>query len=82
MLEIILKKIENIESDMNDVKQDMNIMKSKLKNIENINSRMDNHISFIECIYNKLKYPLNSLISSFTNLPETEIIEDVLTIKE
>ena len=83
MLEIILKKLEAIETNIKEINKRVSIIEDRLKNMEDISSRMDNHISFIEIVYNKLKSPLTYLMG--TRLPlvvDYYEEEEVLNITE
>ena len=48
----ILKKLNQIESDINEMKREMKEIKTGVQ-------KMDNHIDFIERIYNQIKLPFH-----------------------
>lgn len=56
----IIKRLDEIQSRIDSIDK-------KLELINNSTKNMDNHISFIEIIYNKVKNPLNYFIGQITN---------------
>ena len=50
--EVLNKKIDNLQSDISDIK-------TQLNNVENNCNRMDGHISFVENTYDTLRHPIN-----------------------
>lgn len=59
-MEKILKKLDQIQDKLD-------LINKKLELINNSTKNMDNHISFIEIIYNRVKNPLNYIISTFSS---------------
>lgn len=55
----VLKKLDQIQDKLD-------LIDKKLELINNSTTNMDNHISFIEVIYNRVKHPLNYIISTFS----------------
>jgi len=76
--EIILKKLNEISSELSSIKKRMSNMESCIKQIHTSNDRMDNHISFIEVVYDKLRHPLNAIMTmGGEKLPEIELSEEL-----
>jgi|LakMenE09Jun09ns_1017247.scaffolds.fasta_scaffold00104_4 hypothetical protein len=55
-LENIDKKLENLDK-INDIENRLQTIEGKLQFIKDSGIRMNNHISFVESIYNTVKYP-------------------------
>lgn len=74
-MEIVLKKLDEIEKKINLLDDKINNLNSKIDiDIANNCEKMGNHIDFIENVYNKLKYPLefvsNKISFKKEKLPE------------
>jgi hypothetical protein len=74
LLEEINQKISNIEKDINEIKELLVELNSKIDNnlISNCD-KMGNHIDFVENVYSKFKYPLEKIGSYF--VPNLKIEE-------
>jgi archaellum component FlaC len=59
-LDIIITKINKLEDDINNLKMEM-------KQIKGQTTKMDKHVDFINDIYNKIKVPINLIISKVNN---------------
>ena len=56
-------KLNNINLRLDNVEERLNNIEERLNNIEIIYNRMDNHITFIEDVYYKMKLPLDYFIN-------------------
>jgi hypothetical protein len=66
-------KLENkldilIESQNNILKR-LDNMENKLKDIEKDSNKMSSHIDFVECVYDKIKYPFHYLMNVVSKYP-------------
>ena len=64
-LDIILNKLEKIESDINKIKKDISVIKQQT-------SKMDNHVDFVNTVYEKVEAPLNYVTSKYYSLMGTD----------
>ena len=70
----IIKKLEILEEKINRIEVNIDLILSSLKNDISENcKKMNNHINFIENIYENVKYPLNYICKKVSHL---SLIED------
>ena len=60
---------QNINQRINSLELEIKELKTMIKDLQQICSRMDNHITFVEKIYETIKAPLNYIKDKFDNLP-------------
>lgn len=81
-LEEIKSLLKLLESRLTTIELDIKEIKNDLKNMDGIKyslKNMDNHISFIESIYEKIKSPFQIALSQFSlfyTLPPDNLLEN------
>ena len=66
-LELILKKLNIMEEDIHDLNLNIKEIKSEMKQL-----KMNNHVDFVESVYDKIKFPFHFILNS---------VEHIRTIK-
>ena len=56
--------------------QRMTVMENEIKLIKESTNNMDNHINFVENIYEKVKYPFHQMIAWVSEEPNVLLLED------
>ena len=59
----LINILMSIETKLNNINLRLDNVEERLNNIEIIYNRMDNHITFIEDVYYKMKLPLDYFIN-------------------
>lgn len=71
--DLILSKLEKIENEIDQIKTDIDQIKRQTQN-------MDNHIEFINGVYDKVESPLNFITDKFNSLiygaPEPKLLKE------
>lgn len=65
-------KIEDLENEIISLRHDINILSELIIEMTKSTKKMDNHIDFVDSVYNKLKAPLNYISSTYNY----ELIDD------
>jgi hypothetical protein len=71
-LENIDKKLENLDK-MDDIENRLQTIETKLQFIQDSGIRMNNHISFVESIYNTVKVPFYYIMNKIQPINTTHI---------
>jgi hypothetical protein len=58
IMDIIINKLDNINNEIERMNNRLEIIENKLNIINSSTANMDNHIQFVENIYDKIKQPL------------------------
>lgn len=65
-------KIEDLENEIISLRHDVNILSELIIEMTKSTKKMDEHIDFVDSVYNKLKVPLNYISSTYNY----ELIDD------
>ena len=60
-LDLILSKLEHLEKDIIEIKNELNIIKSQT-------TKMDSHVDFVNNVYAKVEAPLNFVCEKFNSI--------------
>ena len=84
-IETILEYSRRIEDKLEDMETKLSLLEKKLDGFEikldkilSSSSNMDNHINFIDSVYDNVKYPLNFMVNkvnTIANYTTTHMIE-------
>lgn len=80
MEKLILDKLESIEKRLFIIELEMNNIKYSTQIIESSAHNMDTHISFIENIYESVKYPFYYIMNNFST-KKIELPDQIKLIK-
>lgn len=78
-LKNIINSIDEINKKLNDLNNKINKLDSLLEKVYKSSDNMDNHISFVENIYTRIKSPFNNLLYWYdknTNLDDLKLIKN------
>jgi uncharacterized protein YfkK (UPF0435 family) len=78
-LDIIIEKLQNIETHIQNTNQRIANIESKLNIINKSSQNMDDHIEFVENIYDVVKNPFSSFLEYYYG--KNKHIEDVIHTK-
>lgn len=59
------------------IKNELEIIKTEIREIKIGTRKMEDHISFIEIVYNKIKTPFHYIFDTISKLPNIKILTNI-----
>lgn len=66
----LLTTLQNIQYNQEEILKKLNVIENRLMILENSSTKMDNHIDFVENVYDKVKTPFHYVMDNLTKIKQ------------